>query len=349
MAVTGDVQFINGINMTGGGSILLNQLIQDMINQTTLDQDLSDLRDKALLFQTRAIGENDVFTALSGPVELDPILENGLKTEQTRSKTPNKGYKIKEYGGKLTTSYLMRKWLEKTTDLNGADSSVLQGWADFLNNGKFLFDGGIYNMGIDVINLFYKGFSITAQFGPGSATPKGQPMFSATQPVRNGALTFSNILTTPNQALAYASLQDSLDIHKKQLRFDNGYRARLPKGPFELWVSRANAINARKILNTPGSMSDIYSGAYGASSNSSNGAQRNQFAFDGNDIMIKEFELQGDTDKNNVLIGSDAAWYVANPDNMKVIKGLRLINLYDPEVKTYVNNETDGYICDIRL
>lgn len=245
----------------------------------------------------------------------------------------------------------MKQWLESTTDLNGADSSVLSGWADFLNNGKFLFDGGMINMGIDVINLFYKGFSITTQNGGGSATPKGQPLFSATQPVRNGSIIFRNTLTTPNQALAYASLQDSIDTHKNQLRFDNGYRAKMPKGAFELWVSRANALNARKILNTVGTMANQYAGAYGAASttNSANSNQMNQFDFDGNSVMIKEFELQGDTDKNGNLIGSDASWYTVNPDNMRVIKGLRLISLYDPTVKTYINNETDGYICDIRM
>ena len=343
-----DVSFINGINISGGGNVLLNQLIQDMVNQTNFIEDLSGLKDLALLTSTRAIGQDDTFTALSGPVELDGIAENGLKTEAIRSKTPNKGFKIKEYGNKLTTSFLMRQRIEKTQDLNGADNSVLKGWSDFLDNGKFLFDWGIYNMAIDVINLLYKGFSITTQNGPGSATPKGQAMFSATQSVRGWAIIYRNTLTTANQAFAAASLQDALDTHKTQLRLDNGYRVKQPKWAYQLWSWRYGIVWMRKVLNTAGSLSDVYSGGYGAGTNN-NANQRNQFDFDGNKIELKEFELMGDTDKFGNTIGSDTSWYVVNADTVQNIKWFRLISLYDPQVKTYVNNDTDGYVTDIRL
>lgn len=341
--MAGDVNFTSGISISGGGDSLLNQLLGDLVNQTNFIEDLSQLKSQALLTNTRALGRSVKYSSLSGPVELDPILENGTKPEADRAKTPDKGFAIKEFGNKLSTTYLMRKWIEETGSLKGADASVLEGRNDFMNNGQYLFRGALYNVAIDVVNLLYKGFSITTSNGPGSATPKGKALFATNHSVRNGALTFRNTLTTANQSFSASSLQDALDTHKTQLRFDNGYRVKLPKSFFEIWTSRANAVNVRKVLNTPGSQSGIYSGVAG------NANQMNQFSFDGNAVEIKTFELMGETDKNGAAIGNDTMWFVVNPDNMKQIKGLRYIDLYDIFVKNYINNETDAYVADIRV
>lgn len=338
-----EVQFLNGINYDTGGTTLLNSLISDLINQTNYMQDINSIVSDLSLTPTQAISTSQKFSAIVWPVELDRISENGIKAEQDRSKTPDKGYDIREYGGKLTVSYLMSEWIRSAKPIEGASADVKQGWMDFMNNGRWLLEGSKFNLGIDAISLLTKAFSISTANGAGSPTPKGKSMFATDHKVRNNTISFRNVLTTPNQALASASLQDALNIHKTELRLDNGYRTKLPSGAFELWVSRRLATAARILLNTEGNKAGIFSGV------ANNANQLNQFNFQGNLVSLKEIPLMGDTDKNGAAIGSDTMWYLVNPDTLRNTQGFRIIKLYEPKVKNYINNETDAYVSDIRL
>lgn len=336
-----DIVFNNGINIAGGGNTALNGLITDIVSEMDLQLEYGDLRDSMKITETRALSQDQKFQGYAGAFEIDPIVENGIKPEGERLILPSKGFQIQEYGQKYTTSFLMSQWLQKSETLQGADSSVKAEWQTLYNNAKYLLKGAMLQRNINMVNLWYKGFSISSAYGPGSATPKGQPLFSAAHPVRNGALTFRNILTTPNQALSVASLQDALNIIKTEVKLENGYKVKPPMQGYTLYVGMDLAVTARQILNEYGTLIQ-YSGV------GTNANQANQFAFKGNKVTIKEVPLFGDLDKNGQQIGLESMWFLVNEEMMGMSRAQRFVTLYDMIIKNYPNNETDAYIMDIR-
>lgn len=338
-----DVNFINWITISAGWNALLNSLLWEIINQSNFMTDVNSLQSDLCLAETKALSQNELFSQIVWARELDTITELWLKPELERAKTPDKWFKIKQYWGQITVSYLMSEWIRQSKTLDWANEDVKRGWMDFMQNGKFLVDWSKLNIAIDAIRLLEKWFSVTASNWAWSATPKWQPLFSTAHTVKNWTLTFRNVLTTPNQVLSANSLQDALTIHKWNLRWDNGLRANPPKWAFKLWVSKIWAVTARSILNTKGNQAGIFSWTW------NNANQLNTFNFDWNMVEIKEIPLLWDYDKNNNLIGSDTMWYVVNEDNLRQAKWFRMIRLYDPVVQNYYYNPTNAYVTDINL
>lgn len=337
--MAGDVSFINGIEIGAWWNTLLNGLLTDMVNEIPFWQDLSSISSMIWLTQTRALNLSQKFTAISWPLELDPISENWLKPQQQRDKMPDKWFLVNEYGGQIDTSYLARKWIEKSQALSGADPSVQAGWNTFLDNGTFLLKGALKNIAIDAIRLLEKGFSISTAYWPWSPTPKGKALFTTDHSTRGGGITFRNVLTTPNQSLSSSSLQDALNIHKTELRYNNWYRVEQPRWAYQLWCGRKLAVTARWILNTGDNKAGIFSGTW------NNANQLNTF----NMVEIVEIPLMWDTDKNGNSIWSDTMWFLVNMDMLRTIKWFRMITLYDPYIKNYLNEATDSYVVDCRL
>lgn len=322
---------------------MINGLITDIINEMNL-QDTTYKEDKVQMnfFDTRAISFDQTFTGVAGPTELDVINENGVKPEQDKTKLPNKGFAIVEWGGKIPVTFLMTQWLKTSQSLSGADSSVKREWMQFADNSRYLLEGAQMNITQEMIKLWILGLDpVTTVFGPGSPTPKGKPLFSQTHPVRNGTQTFANVAPT-NIVLTNANLQVAIDILKVGVRNENGYYVLAPQ-VYKLFVSKRNAVTARQILNTAGSQAGIYSGV------AANANQKNQFSFNGNMIEIVELTWLGQRDKNGVLLGTDDYWFLSNPPQQQISRGFRIIDLYQPTMKNYINNETDAYVTDIRL
>lgn len=74
-----------------------------------------------------------------------------------KTKLPNKGYAIKEYGDKITTSYLMSEWLKTSQALSGANDNVKREWMQFRDNGRYLLEGAMMRMTQDMTQLWVKG------------------------------------------------------------------------------------------------------------------------------------------------------------------------------------------------
>ena len=73
-----------------------------------------------------ARSKNEKFSSIAGVVEMDEIHENSVMPEAERTKNPNKGFDIKQYGNKLTTSKLMTKWLKQSNTLEWAKDDIIK-------------------------------------------------------------------------------------------------------------------------------------------------------------------------------------------------------------------------------
>lgn len=79
-----------------------------------------------------------------------------MKPEGERTKLPDKGFEIVEYGEKLTTSFLMYQWLKKSKNIKGADSQIKKEWMTLARDSRFLIEAAMLRMAIDMMNVYCK-------------------------------------------------------------------------------------------------------------------------------------------------------------------------------------------------
>lgn len=348
-----DVFFNNGITIASGGNKLLNGLMTALVNETDLQAEYGWYKKDLMFHEQKALSLDETFSGIAWPLEIDKITENGVKPEWTRTKLPNKWFEIVEYGEKLTTSFLMYQWIQKSRSIKGASNDVKKEWKNIAKNAKYLIEGAMMRMSIEMTKVLTEWFGTPATtHGPGSPTPKGNPLFSIQHTSRNGALTWRNMGTGSelNKALAVTggddTVQNALDVLKTVVRLENGYKVGRPKGwqAYELLVSSTNYPIAWEILNLKqkGQLSK-YSGQ------GSNSEQTNIFTFDGNKIHLKELEMLWDLDKNGDAIGTEDMWFLRNPRYVQKSKCFKMIKLYEPRIKNYASDDTDAQVVDIRI
>lgn len=348
--MAGNVFFNNGVTVGGGGSKLLNWLLTAITSEMDVQADYSEKKDLLMFYEQQALSLEETFSGIAWPLETDEITENGVKNEGTRTKLPNKGYEIVEYGEKLSTSFLMYQWLKQSKTLEGASTDVKKEWKTIARDSKFLIEGAMLRMTIEMTKVYTKGFGTpTASVGAGSPTPKGNPLFSILHTSRQGALTWRNMGTSSylNQPITTADgkvrIQNALDVMKSVVRLENGYKVAKPK-VFDLIVSSDIAPIASEILNTAnnGRVTEL-------ASDGSNSSKKNVFNFDWNKVALHEYELLGDYDKHGNQIGTANMWFLRNPLYCQRTKCFKMIKLYEPLVQNYKSDDTDTQVVDIRI
>lgn len=325
------------------GKDVLSPLITSLFDQDLVSAEYQeDLMSKLGFKSTRALTPDQKFSIILGAYELSDISEGQDIPDVETGKGNDKGFEIKQYGGKIGITKLFRKWIESAQTLDGADSSVKTERARLAQNILNLRRGQTKNKNIDMTSLFTLGRSEANSSWPGSATPYGEPLFSATQPYNDGASTYSNLLSTANGALNATRLQDALDGHKARLRLQNGDRVMTPSS-YKLIVGREKAVTARQLLNTPGNQVNILSGT------GSNSANVNQFAFNGNMVEIVENPFIGYVKKDGSTVGTEDYRFLLNAEGASMASAMRMITLYDAEVNVYTNDSNNNTYVSIDL
>ena len=341
--MAGQVIYNNNLTMAGGGKDVLSPLITSLFDQDLVSHEyMEDLMSKLGFKATRALTPEQKFSVIIGAYELSEITEGQDIPDVEVGKGADKGFEIQQFGGKIGITKLFRKWIETASSLEGADSSVKAEWARLAQNILNLRRGQVKNKNISMTELLTKGWVSTSSYGPGSATPYGQPLFSSAHPYKDGAESFSNLLSTPNDALDATSLQDAIDKQKTALRLQNGDRVMTPS-VYKLIVSRENAVTARAILNTAGNQVGVYSGT------GSNAAQLNTFSFNGNVVEIVENGFIGYEKKDGTKVGTDSYRFVLNADAAAMASAMRFITLYDAEVSVYQNDSNNNTYVSLDL
>lgn len=323
------------ITFNGGGNELFNALVTDSIDQIDLERKGKEVKAMLGFTDTIPLSVNEVYSSTNWVNSLPEINENGTKEEMELSVWPKKGYEIKEYGGKITSSYLFNQWLKTAKTLNGASSDLQAEFVSKGNQTRDLLISADMGMAEEAIKVLAKGFSITAAYWPWSATPKGKALFASNHTVYKTGGTFSNLETG---ALTSTNLKTAIAKHIA-IRLENGKKAKQPRTEgYTLFVAPEGEMNAREILNNG---SKFWA-------TGSNGSLENVFMFEWSRVKLEVIDGLGDPDSNGVAIGTSAMWFLVNMPLLRQMKALKCIRLYSPVVKAYVNNETDQSIVDIR-
>jgi len=184
--MAGQVIFTNTLTYAAGGQDVLNPLITDLFDQDMASfQNNNDTVNKIGLVETRALTPDQQFSIMIGAYELSEIQEGEDLPMTSVGKGNNKGFQIVQYGNQIPITKLFRKWIESAQTLDGADSSVKAEWIRLSSNIKALMRGQRKRKNIVAAQLLTEGWIDTNAYGPGSATPYGEPLFSASHPYGN--------------------------------------------------------------------------------------------------------------------------------------------------------------------
>ena len=335
----GTVTSFDEITFNGGGSDLMDPMITKVVDQINLEREGKQIKAILGYVDTLPLSANETYSSVNGVNELPAINENGTKEEMELSVGPAKGYKIQEFGWKITSSFLFGEWLKKSKTLVGAKDDLKAEFVSMAKKSKKLMKAAEKGMYYEALKVLTKGSSITTAYGPGSATPKGKSLFAPNHTVYATGGTFSNVGTVlTNLATGTAALKAAIALHLA-IRLENGDRVQQPRAEGYTWfVSPAQEILAREILNNGSKFS----------ASGTNAAVENVFMFDGSKVRLEIIDKLWDTDRDGVAIGNDANWYLVNMPALKEAEALKCIRSYSPIVKQYMNNETDQSIVDIR-
>lgn len=347
MASTGII-FNNGVNIWSGGSDLLTALVKAITNEWDIQSTEYDDYLKLLGYKSvTPLTINEEYFSIGGDREIDRINENWVKPEYEITKLPWKGFKIQEYGGKITTSYLFYKWLQSSSTLEGADSSVKAERANVARQGKRLINAIKMRCLMEGIKVLTNGFSVSVSNGAGSATPKGLPLFSIYHTARNGNLVFANTANThlplTADAAWVAALQYAINQLNTKVVGENGYELERPKNGYDLMVSRDLAVIARQLLNQ--SWTAVVQATAWIDWSI---LKANQFMFEGNRVNVVELPFLGKIDNDGNQIWTANMRFLRNADVINDSEALKCITLYPPEIKNYMVNDTDAYVIDVR-
>jgi hypothetical protein len=331
------VVFNTGANFAEGYA-LLSPVIQEIANQASSQVGLDDELASMGFVQGTVLTPDGVITAMVGPEPLQEIGEDEEVPLRTIIQGYTKGYKMKSYGLQHKCTKVFVEWIAKGAQISGADSSVLKELNELKEQVTNLTYGSKLTQNEVGTQLWAKGFSITAAFGPGSASPDGAALFGTHTCKKTGA-TFSNVLAT---ALDATALESAINVYKTTFKTDNGYRVKTP-AIFDLFVSRKNETAARKMLNSTSDQAGVYAGT------ASNANLLNVFSFQGAKVRLNVLNMLGEIAQDGSTIGNDNMWFLLNKDIANYNKAFRVFTLWSPEMKMYRNEATDSTFVKLTM
>lgn len=277
-----------------------------------------------------------IVTRIGSVSALPKINENGDRPRQKYSTGDEKGYRVEQYGW----SYGISKLAMKVIKDSGLDTGLLHPTVamelqDLASQIKRLGIQAKITMVDEATKLFTKGFSVSSDYGAGSASPDGEALFSAWH--ASGSNLVTGAITDAN---AQTKLLEGID-KLRNVKNDKGGVYRLPK-MFTLVCSPENEYIWRKALNN---------GEYYSSKQDdvalANGVTVNVFtSVDGFKVALLVLESILQPDVDGVAIGTGTESFLLDADRLKMAKALRLIKLYDVEVDDYVDQRTKEYVVD---
>ena len=251
------------VTVEGSGFPLLDTTIIQTLNRDDIMPDMKYYKGAMDFTETPILSINEAFAAKSAPKPMSNVLETGIAQEAEKIFTPKKGIYQQEIAQSYSRSKLFTAYAKNAKTLQGAPTGVeaeLLLVADDTRDLSLSYD---LRYAEDMVKVWANGFSITSPAGPGSATPKGLPLFYASHTYGNvGDLisgTFSNVengaindsLFDPNNvttlAAGTARLQDLINL-LKQAKDENGKFIR-QVGVYKLYVSRIREVFWKAVLN----------------------------------------------------------------------------------------------------
>lgn len=307
---------------------MFDQLIITSIEKAKFSK-AGEVYAKALAFtMSPVLGPNTKYSSIEPGNGLQKSSENAKAPELSRRFGNTKGIYQEIYKGKITATGIFYDWLKKAKTLNGADSDIQ---ASALQVGKdmtFIMQQGEKTKAQVLTKVLTLGASISTANGPGSATPDGQPLFSANHPILALGTVQSNIVTGAftNTAARIALLETAVQ-RMRNMRLANGdfiYTMVTDASPYILKCSVTDKYEWEKALNGY----KVWSG------NGANANQVNMFTVGGYNIVVEELPTLGTYDADGVIIGDTVAAYLMNPAYLNEAEALRCYTIHEMSVVT---------------
>ena len=327
------------ITFNGNGGELFDAYVMKAVDLADLMHD-HKMVSSALHYTDTALSHQDQkYQTLHGPTGLQKVSEVSILPNKEILVGVKKGVYQELYGEKMTMSWYFSKWAKTAQSIVGASTQIQEEASKINQKAKYLLTAYDITRAELAIKVLTKGFSVTSAEGPGSPTPKGQSLFSASHTIATGG-TQSNLVVGPsytNIATGAAQLQSAIDKLRNMVD-ENGKKIRNNSGKYKLFCSVKRSPFWRQVINDGHEMS-----GQGENSN-----QVNIFNFSGYQIEVVELPQLGDVDTEGNIIGSDNMWFVMNPSFITFAEALRSYQLTQPELKTYENDETGQLTASIR-
>lgn len=276
------------------------------------------------------------YTSMLGFTDMEELGEFDEFPIDNKEQGFEKWFELKRFGKGIAISKPLEKWIEAsvkdakyTPDVKrelqklSRDVSRLVGSAKLTRNNL-------------VTKVLANWFDITAGFWPGSTSPDGVALFSASHIIKSTGNTQSNLVSG---ALTQAKLEEAIDL-LRNMRDGMGRKMRRAS-VYTLVVSSENEKNARQILNDGSNFAASVS-----DTETNNGVTSNLFMWDGFKIELLVLDtLNQPSVSGNV--GSATMWFVINKDCVRDYEAFRMLTLYNDEIDMYRDNKTKALVVDL--
>ena len=321
------IEFNTGANLAEGKDIL-SPLFVELVDQAVRDSGFEDEKAKLGFVDETAITPDQKYSSIVGPEPMKKVVEEENSPITVIKSGFEKGVQPEKYALKTAVSDMFAAWVRKGAQIQGADSSVKRELDKLLSNSERLIRSDLLTRNIEMSKIYTSGFVSTSAFGPGSKSPDGQALFSASHATKAGT-TFSNLGTTLE--LTAANLEAAIQAMKLFLD-DSGYRVKRPKA-YKLVVPAELELKALKLMNSVNNTAGEFSGT------DNNANKINPFFFANHKVEVVVADMFNQKDGNGVSIGNGTNWFVVNPDFIAASKALKVVSLIDRTLNMWTNED----------
>ena len=318
---------------------LFDQLIVSSIDNAKFVDVYEPTKQSLYFTETPVLGPNDEHGSFDPGSWLSEAWELEKAPELARRFGNTKGIYQKNYKGKISVTGTFYDWMKTTNSIKGANSDVQAKVLDMGKNMKYIMQNGSKSKAQVLVKVLTQWELWTSANWPGSLTPDGQPLFSASHPIEITGGTQSNIQTWVFTTDADRITALTAAVNKlRNMRLSNGDFVSTVAGssePYVLKVSVPEALAWKRALN--GNMK--YSGQ-GTNANAVN-------IFEVADFMVKveECAILGTYDADGVMIGNTTAAYLMNPVYLREAEALKTYSIKPLTVVTDENKDPESYVA----
>jgi hypothetical protein len=318
---------------------LFDQLVVSSIDNAKFQDTYKDYKTSLYYTETPILWPNDQHGSFDPGMWLSETGELEKAPELERRFGNLKGIYQKEYKGKISVTGTFYDWMRTTKTIKGANSDIQAKVLDMGKNMSYIMNNGSKTKAQVLVQVLTKWHLGTAANWPGSLTPDGQPLFSASHPIASLWTTQSNIQTWVFTTDADRITALTAAVNKlRNMRLANGdfvYTTAWESEPYVLKVSVPEALAWKRALN--GNMK--YSGQW-ANANAVN-------IFEVADFMVRieacPMLWTYDADKN--IIGDLTSAYLMNPVYLREAEALKCYTIKDLTVVTDEIKDPRSYVA----
>lgn len=327
----------DGLLVTDEGLKLIASNVMKVVNEVEIDPTINATMEALGFTDTKVTRPDGIMKSLKGVLDLEEVGELDELPLLQDSEGPSKGYKLKRYGGKKAISRATMEWFKKAKQDDTLPTEVKDEITNLTLDVARLGTRNKKAKNFAVTRLLVNGFTNNAEYGDGSSTPYGKPLFATDHPVGETGATQSNLVTGALTQVNLEAAIDKLRKMKDQLGTTIGFAA----SSYTLIVGPNLEATARKILND----GSIYA------------SQVNDVAV-GNDVTMSIFQWEGFKVRLFVLptmgqpsvngtIGTGNEWFVLNHELASELEAFRFISLYDAIIDSYTDQKSKVTYLDI--